>query len=304
MRLFNPIDTFDSVFTINRRQLDSLSSCGGGVAGTGECRPASCKGIIYANQCRQNADEECCLVHNCNVTEGHGYCRNSDNQTCAGKYFAGEPPYPCPGPNYILCCVEWENMLNGTSSNSTSSSSDTTLTTSSSTGPSSAPSSTASEEVQDDGGSGLTGSQKGGIAGGIVGAVAVTSIVFLVFFFRRRQKWDEMRKSAQREVGEDDENKGPATATGAAAVDMGTGTEEGTGADGAEGGGIDNGEGGETAAMLASREKVELDASGRALHELESPATRTEKDIRRLPELPGSIAAAEMAVPEREEPKR
>jgi hypothetical protein len=61
--------------------------------------------------------------------------------------------------------------------------------------------------------------------------------------------------------------------------------------------------GGETeigVAMLASREKAELDASGRALHEMESPiVTKNVREIGGYRELDGTpLAIAEMAVPE------
>lgn len=74
------------------------------------------------------------------------------------------------------------------------------------------------------------------------------------------------------------------------------------------------------AAMLASREKLELDASGRALHEMETPTTATTASLdekakilaaemqqvkaTRLAELPGSLAVAEMPVPEENEPDK
>ncbi|KAL4913409.1 hypothetical protein BDW62DRAFT_164865 [Aspergillus aurantiobrunneus] len=310
MRLFNPVDSFDSVFSITRRQSDSSSDCGGGGVGAGECLPgSSCRGILYANQCQDSPGDECCLHRDCTTERGSGWCKNSDNQTCAGEYVAGTgPPYPCPGPNYILCCVEWQDQINSTSTTNTQTQTTLTTTSISETETESA-SSTPSRDTDDSGG-GLSASQKGGIAGGIVGAVAVTSIIFLVFFFLRRrkrraaQREQENAKGEKREGGDEGEDKG--TETGTVAV-MGTNDPEGGG-----GGGEIESDG----AMLASREKLELDASGRALHEMDTPAAIAAKDekglssemeqvrTRRLAELPGSLAVAEMPVPENEAHER
>lgn len=133
----------------------------------------------------------------------------------------------------------------------------------------------------------------------------MTSIIFLVFFFLRRRKTKRAAAAAQeaeaakREGGEGqggEEVERTATTT--------TGPES---------------PGGE-AAMLASREKLELDASGRALHEMETPTTATTASLdekakilaaemqqvkaTRLAELPGSLAVAEMPVPEENEPDK
>ncbi len=144
-----------------------------------------------------------------------------------------------------------------------------------------------------------------------MGAVAVTSIIFLLFFFLRRRRTkrtaaaaaqeEEKAEAAKRERGGGqggEEVERTATTT--------TATTTGPESPGGE------------AAMLASREKLELDASGRALHEMETPATATTGNLdekarilaaemkqdkaTRLAELPGSLAVAEMPVPEGNEP--
>ncbi|KAJ0419266.1 hypothetical protein BJY00DRAFT_314097 [Aspergillus carlsbadensis] len=292
MRLFNPVDSFDSFFSITRRQTGTDSA-----------------GLVYSNQCRGTAGNDCCLNRECSTDVGDGYCRNRDNQTCEGEYVVGSPPdYPCPGPGYIVCCVRWEDMVNGTDTSSSSTSAQTTLTSSSSSAPPSPSSSTTdgsspagTNSASSNSSSGLTAPQKGGIAGGIVGAVAVTSLVFfLVWWMRRRRRLLGKGEDIGDEGGDEKGDNRAVTET-AAGVMRGTGSVE-RGHENEE----DKG-----AAMLASREKQELDGSGRALHEMDSetavtPTTPTgnekgapETKIKRMAELPGSLAAiAEMPVPE------
>ncbi|CEN61795.1 hypothetical protein ASPCAL08443 [Aspergillus calidoustus] len=271
-----------------------------------------CAGLVYSNQCRDTAGEDCCLNRECSTDAGNGYCRNRNNQTCEGEYVVGSgPTYPCPGPTYIVCCVRWEDMVNETDTSSSSTSSQTTLTpsssssfvpSSSSTTDGSSPTETGSSSSDSNSSSGLTVSQKGGIAGGIVGAVAVTSLVFvLVWWMRRRRRL--LGKGENVGDGDGDGDGGDNRAVTETAVGAMTGT-----------GSVERGREDEEdkgAAMLASREKQELDGSGRALHEMDSetamtPTTPTgnekgapETKVRRMAELPGSLAAiAEMPVPE------
>ncbi|OJJ02415.1 hypothetical protein ASPVEDRAFT_83920 [Aspergillus versicolor CBS 583.65] len=309
MRLFNPVDSFDAPFTINRRQ---SSDCGGGGVGAGECLAGSrCKGLVYANQCQDTPGDECCLNRECNSNRGSGWCKNTDNQTCAGEWVPGTPDhYPCPGPNYVVCCVEWDKLNNSTSSTNSPTSSSTQTSTSTSEVPTDTASSTPSGG-NGGGGGGLSASQKGGIAGGIVGAVAVTSIIFLVFFFLRRRRSKRAAAAAAEEVQEAEAAKREGGGgQGGEAVER---TATTTTTTGPESPGVE-------AAMLASREKLELDASGRALHEMETPATATtanldekaavlaaetkQAEATRLAELPGSLAVAEMPVPEENADKR
>ncbi|KAL2864187.1 uncharacterized protein BJX67DRAFT_384023 [Aspergillus lucknowensis] len=332
MRIFNPVDSFDSFFAISRRQSDS--TCSGGL-GEGECvTDDKCPGVLYQNQCQHDASLEvtptsfclfaflerdilfptqplCCLNHDCSTDVGDGWCRNRDNQTCEGEWVPGTGfPWPCIGPNYIVCCVRWEDMINGTSSSTptetpTSSTSPSTSTTPTTTTGDNTPSPTGTgDSDSSSGSSGLTSAQKGGIAGGIVGAVAVTSIIFLLAWYLRRRK----RRQAQAQAHAGDLDGG---LTG---DDSGVGTGVGAGAGEAVKEDGEIGEGDKGAAMLASREKQELDASGRALHEIDSGtpvttiATPTsdgkgqmeEVRTRRLAELPGSLAVAEMPTPEAE----
>ncbi|KAI9375015.1 hypothetical protein BJX61DRAFT_218453 [Aspergillus egyptiacus] len=312
MRLFNPIDSF---LTLDRRQSNygSESVCAGGGVGAGECTAnSSCPGIVYVDQCLHNPGDVCCLKMNCNTARGSGFCMNKDNQTCSGVLVPGDgPPWPCDGPDYILCCVEWENMINETStsdlppsSSETESETPTTTMTTTNSLTSTSPVATdaGSDSVSDSpdgggggGGGGLTASQKGGIAGGIVGAVVVTSVVFLVVWFLRKRRG---RKGEQ--VADTDEGG-----------DLGAGAGAGTGTGNGAGGGVaaaavGNGE----MTMLASREKLELDAAGgTVLHEMETPGVGKVAGERgwgdagvnvktTMAELPGSMAVAEMGVPE------
>ncbi|KAL2823672.1 hypothetical protein BDW59DRAFT_148468 [Aspergillus cavernicola] len=312
MHPFNPINSFDSLFSISRRQSDpdstSNSVCWGGL-GAAECLPgSSCHGVVYENQCQENAGDECCLNRGCNTSRGGGFCKNRDNQTCEGDYVVGTgPDYPCPGPSYILCCVGWEDMLNQTQ---TQTQTQTTLTTS--TSPTTGTTEQAPEnetetetagpsESGDSGAGGLSASQKGGIAGGIVGAVAVTSIIFLVVFFLRRLR--QQQQQLQQDHDRDhDRDRDRTEGTGGDGTGTGTGTDVRNGVK-------EEGEEGENrgVAMLASREKLELDATGRALHEMETTGTEREKGLTgaevrtRMAELPGSMAIAEMPVAETEE---
>ncbi|KAL5044062.1 hypothetical protein BDW71DRAFT_209667 [Aspergillus fruticulosus] len=292
MHLFNPIDSLDPFASLSRRQSDSNPSsvCGGGGVGTGECKPgSSCKGILYAEQCQHSAEEECCLQRRCETDRGNGFCRNHDNQTCAGEYVVGKgPDFPCAGPNYILCCIEWGDMVNDTSTSNSSSSTLTMTTTATATNPPTPSLETGAESNSSGGsgeGGGLSTSQKGGIAGGVVGAVAVTSIIFLLVLLLRRKNQQQHECPG---VEESEKQRDDCTGDG-------RGTERDT--DGPDGGG------GETemeVAMLASREKAELDAPGRELHEMEASAVRrSRKEMGGLTELDGTpLAIAEMAVPE------
>ncbi|KAL4869292.1 hypothetical protein BDV12DRAFT_196531 [Aspergillus spectabilis] len=240
------------------------------------------------------SSDSCCLNRECITELGGGYCKNRDNQTCAGEWVTGSPSdYPCPGPGYIVCCVEYRDMVNSTAS---STSTQTSLTTSSST--TVVTPTQAGAAPDSDSGSGLSASAKGGIAGGIVGAVLVTSIIFLIFFFLRRRKRQQAIQGGKgtQEGGDEgtDTKAGTMTTRQTRERDRLGGKEE-------EDKGV---------AMLASREKLELDASGRALHEMDSPTATSapvtgaiKKGIekvrtRRLAELPGSLAVvAEMPVP-------
>ncbi|KAL5341263.1 hypothetical protein BJX70DRAFT_64358 [Aspergillus crustosus] len=148
-------------------------------------------------------------------------------------------------------------------------------------------------------GSGLSASAKGGIVGGVVGAVLVTSIIFLIFFFlRRRKRHQGIIKGEDRNQKDGDErtNTEPST-TGQTCDRSGEGEVHGV-------------------PMLASREKLELDGFGRALHEMESPtssgATAITKNengsekvrTTRMAELPGSFGVvAEMPVTDETERK-
>ncbi|KAL2802535.1 hypothetical protein BJX63DRAFT_107398 [Aspergillus granulosus] len=303
MRLFNPVDSFDSFFSITRRQTDTI--CWGGL-GAGECL-SSCPGVVYSNQCRDSAGEECCLNSRCSTDVGDGFCRNNENQTCEGEWVVGSGPvWPCSGPNYIVCCVRWEDMVNGTetstsntststptSSSSSSTASSTMTTTAATNGPS--PTETASESNSS---SGLTSAQKGGIAGGVVGAVTVTSLVFLLLWWLRRRikrKQQGPGNGGESAGGGADEDGGDDRAATETVTTAGEGQDQ----EGEEAKGV---------AMLGSREKQELDGSGRALHEMDSDSTVTpignekgtpETKTKRLAELPGSMAPiAEMPVPE------
>ncbi|KAL4998806.1 hypothetical protein BDV10DRAFT_184946 [Aspergillus recurvatus] len=133
---------------------------------------------------------------------------------------------------------------------------------------------------------GLSASQKGGIAGGVVGAVAVTSIIFVLVLFLRRMR--KQQQQEQRGVEESEKQRDDCTGDG-------RGTERETG--GPDGGDRETEMG---VAMLASRAKAELDASGRELHEMEAlAATRSGEEMGRLTELDGTpLVIAEMAVPE------
>ncbi|KAL4929995.1 uncharacterized protein BDV17DRAFT_290343 [Aspergillus undulatus] len=311
MHIFHPVDSFDSVFAINRRQT-SDSSCGGGGVGTGECLPGdSCRGILYINQCRDTPGDECCLHRECSTPLGGGHCKNRDNQTCDGEYYTGtyDPSEPtCPGPNYILCCVEWDLMNNDTDPNPSTTTTATTLTTSSSTAPTTETPTPTDEDTgtSGDGGSGLSTSAKGGIAGGIVGAVAVTSIVFLAFFFLRRRRKQQKQQLQEGQNVEGQKSEGDSGDRGTTtATETATGANTETGSPRSEGG---EREAEMEAAMLASRMKVELDGTGRAVHEMEVTRTRAMATIeekaemeqmksnRRFAELPGTLAVAEMAV--------
>ncbi|KAL4941170.1 hypothetical protein BDV06DRAFT_223398 [Aspergillus oleicola] len=293
MYLFDPVHSFDSTFAISRRQ-SSDSSCGGGGVGTGECLPgSSCRGIIYANQCWDTPGDECCLHRTCSTPLGGGHCKNRDNQTCDGEYYTGafDPSEPtCPGPNYIVCCVEWAQMDNGTSSDSNSTA---TATTTSSSTTSAGPSGTETgdEETGGDGSGGLSASAKGGIAGGIVGAVAVMTIVFLLFFFLRRRT----QQRQQEENAKEDKEEGGDEGRGTASEEPGSPRREGA-----------EREPETEAAMLASRMKLELDGTSQELHEMDAPPATTalsasekaqmeQMKSRRFAELPGSLATvAEM----------
>ncbi|KAL3487517.1 hypothetical protein BJX62DRAFT_190445 [Aspergillus germanicus] len=204
-------------------------------------------------------------------------------------------------------------MVNGTDTSSSSTGSQTTLTSTSSSSSSSVPSSpsstttdgsspTETDSASSNSSSGLTASQKGGIAGGIVGAVAVTSLVFVLLWWMRRRR-RLLAKSGDGGDGDGDGDGGDSGAVTESAAGMATET-----------GSVERGHENEEekgAAMLASREKQELDGSGRALHEMDSetavtPTTPTgnekggpETKVRRMAELPGSLAAvAEMPVPQ------
>ncbi|CBF75314.1 hypothetical protein AN3820.2 [Aspergillus nidulans FGSC A4] len=275
MHLFNPIDSLDPYLSLSRRQSDSNSSsvCGGGGVGTG----------VKESFTQVNANILLTM-------------RNRDNQTCAGEYVVGngsnsllQPDYPCVGPDYIVCCVEWEDMVNVTS-NSSPSTDTTTTTTRTTTTNSPTPGLETGADGSGSGGGdgGLSASQKGGIAGGIVGAVAVTSIIFLLFLLLRRRRKQQQHGQEQPVVEESEGRRSDYTGEG-------KGTERET-----SGHNVGGGENEIGVAMLASREKAELDASGRALHEMESPTvTKNIKEIGGYRELDGTpLAIAELAVPE------
>lgn len=183
-------------------------------------------------------------------------------------------------------------MVNVNSTSNSSPSTDTTTTTATTRTTTTNSPTPGLETGADGSGSagrdgGLSASQKGGIAGGIVGAVAVTSIIFLLFLLLRRRRKQQQHGEEQPVVEESEARRSDYTGEG-------KGTERET--SGHEGGG-ENEIG---VAMLASREKAELDASGRALHEMESPTvTKNIKDIGGYRELDGTpLAIAELAVPE------
>ncbi|KAL2814012.1 hypothetical protein BJX63DRAFT_442677 [Aspergillus granulosus] len=287
MRFSNPVGSFDQFFSITRRQTGTDSVCWGGL-GAGECL-SSCAGVIYSNQCHDAPGEECCLHRECSTSIGNGWCRNTDNQTCEGEFIVGH----CPGPTYIVCCVEWEDMMNDTSNSTFSASRDTTFTISGST--SFVPSSTATPgtgeswptgtdfETLSSSSSGLTSSQKGGIAGGVIGAVIVTSLVFSLILFLRRRKRQRGKGVGSGGTGDGSGNRGkyrsvaPATEV---VVDEGQGEED------------------NKRTMLASKEKKELDACGRALHEMDFESAVTPRatgwiktKARKMSELPVSSGA-------------
>ncbi|KAL4733023.1 hypothetical protein BDV11DRAFT_214482 [Aspergillus similis] len=267
MHLFNPIDSFNPYLSLSRRQSDSNSSsvCGGGGVGTGVCKPgSSCMSSAFLPS-------------------------NRDNQTCAGEYVVGNgPDFPCIGPDYIVCCVEWGDMVNATSTSNSSSSTVTTTATTTTSLPTSGLETGAEGSSSVGGDGGLSASEKGGIAGGIVGAVAVTSIIFLLILLLRRRRKQQQKEEEQPVVEESEERRHDNTGDGKR-------MERETG--GPDGGG---GETGMEIAMLASKEKAELDASGRTLHEMEAPTvTRNGEETGWRRELDGTpLAIAEMAVPE------
>ncbi|KAL3450154.1 hypothetical protein BJX65DRAFT_271454 [Aspergillus insuetus] len=51
--------------------------------------PSTGAGLLYSNQCRGIAGNDCCLNRGCSTDVGNGYCRNSNNQTCEGEYVVG-----------------------------------------------------------------------------------------------------------------------------------------------------------------------------------------------------------------------
>ncbi|KAL3465499.1 hypothetical protein BJX64DRAFT_285434 [Aspergillus heterothallicus] len=203
------------------------------------------------------------------------------------------------------------NETDTTSTSSTNTSTGATLTstatTSSSTASSSittgGPSPTETDSESNTSSLGLTSSQKGGIAGGIVGAVTVTSLVFLLLWWLRRKR----RRRQQGKGGDGSGNEGEVGANNRGAIEaVANETTETSTVEGQE-----REEEYKGVAMLASREKQELDGAGRALHELDpetaiTPTTPTgnekgalETKTRRLAELPGSLAAiAEMPTSE------
>jgi predicted lipid-binding transport protein (Tim44 family) len=180
-------------------------------------------------------------------------------------------------------------MVNVTS-NSSPSTDTTTTTTRTTTTNSPTPGLETGADGSGSGGGdgGLSASQKGGIAGGIVGAVAVTSIIFLLFLLLRRRRKQQQHGQEQPVVEESEGRRSDYTGEG-------KGTERET-----SGHNVGGGENEIGVAMLASREKAELDASGRALHEMESPTvTKNIKEIGGYRELDGTpLAIAELAVPE------
>ena len=114
-------------------------------------------------------------VHHTTTTTTTTKTRNESKLTHVTKN-QKQDDYPCQGDDTIICCVNYENMTNG-SSTSTSSSALPSATGINDDGSSSS---------QDNGD--LTGSQIGGIVGGIVGAVLVTAFIVVGFFWWKRWK--------------------------------------------------------------------------------------------------------------------
>ncbi|KAF3896965.1 hypothetical protein GTR04_2089 [Trichophyton interdigitale] len=156
--------------------------------GVGECTPkANCPGVSTAGICDPGTNNiECCLVHVCNVREGHGVCRSMRNNGCEdGKFFSGTgKPWPCPGPNDISCCVKFADMNNGTSTTSSMSMTSSTFTTSRTSSPNT--SSATSSSVPMPAHTGLSGAQIGGVAAGCA-VFALLIILGATYFFRCRK---------------------------------------------------------------------------------------------------------------------
>nr|KMM73364.1 hypothetical protein CPAG_09653 [Coccidioides posadasii RMSCC 3488] len=75
-------------------------------------------------------DVQCCLIRECTVPQGKGYCRSKEDNGCpGGEFFPGTgDPWPCPGPNDIQCCVKKEDITSAEPS-TTQKTKDSTKTT-------------------------------------------------------------------------------------------------------------------------------------------------------------------------------
>ncbi|KAK3309326.1 uncharacterized protein B0T15DRAFT_634 [Chaetomium strumarium] len=151
-------------------------------------------GIRYQNQCP--GTNTCCFIHHCDVPQGSGYCLDRATQNCTdGVFFEGNPDaWPCPGDANILCCVKYQDMVNGTANFTASpSTTQTSWTSSPSTFTSTAsipasgippPLSTAEPSSH----SRLTGGQIGGIVAGVIGFIALSALAALCGFRHRKKK--------------------------------------------------------------------------------------------------------------------
>ena len=129
-------------------------------------------------------DNQCCFFNQCDIPQGSGNCKNITRDVCDGNFYVGDKnDPPCKGPNEMRCCVKYSDMLNGTAS-PTSSISSATATSSSSLS-----TSTGSSSSSNDDDDGMTGGQIGGTVVGVVAFVAVVvAAVFLWLWWKRRSQ--------------------------------------------------------------------------------------------------------------------
>lgn len=93
--------------------------------------------------------------------------------------FAPQPKWPCPGDDTILCCVKYQDMINGTTSNPALTATRSTISAS------------TTGETPPASPSGLSGSQIGGVVGGVVGAALLLALTVLFWLFRRKKRAGE-----------------------------------------------------------------------------------------------------------------
>lgn len=186
---------------------------------------------------------QCCLIINCEVPQGAGYCKNLSQGCADGEFVEGspvssdsrdiclvhnsiglfvyeccrkvnidvihQPDWPCPGDDNVQCCVKYEDMSNSTTSSTATSASTKTSspTVTSSTAQSNTSTSPPAQAPPPP--SGLTGAQVGGIVGGVAGAALLLALAGFLFFLKRKHA----RASAEGGPTAGDDAKPPGTSS-------------------------------------------------------------------------------------------